>query len=411
MTPCHTYSPGLRFWLVVLPLLFFLGIIPECPAQPLQQEIHAARNAPRPKDAPVRMEPVFIERAPQPDPVSRDDASLSQIVKEADEPSVSFSFPATMWLGLGLGCCLVIGLMFWLKRKKDGDDILVVYRDQRQLISLRCREKNGTIECVNGHIIEDPEKRPDSVNRLLVEANDDSATRLVAIFSSERAEIHALTLPLLRPSRQKKAVITKLRQRNISYDPEQQELQFFIRHRNREEKKMSVVACLFPRQDAEFEWGGLKKKPNLNCPLALALLSALSEASDKMSGPSLLAYRLNSQELVTLLVGEKSITSRRLYSLEEKPTDQWQPYLPNLEQMLEFYYRQQQQLVSTVFLAGKSIGLSPDPSGAISRSLRSAVEGINLCGHVDCTEPSCARLPGLDLLLGAASLSRKIQKG
>ena len=226
MPPCHTYSPGLRFWLIVVPLLFFLSIIPECPAQPLQQEINATRNAPRPKDAPVRMEPVFIERAPQPDPVSQDDASLSQIVEEAGEPSVSVSFPATMWLGLGLGCCLVIGLMFLLKRKKGEDDILVVYRDQRQLISLRCREKSGTIECMNGHIIEDLEKRPDSVNRLLGEANDDSATRLVAIFSSERAEIHALTLPLLRPSRQKKAVITKLRKRNISYDPEQQELQF-----------------------------------------------------------------------------------------------------------------------------------------------------------------------------------------
>jgi len=410
MPPCHIYSPGLRFWLVAVLLPFFLSTISECPAQPLRQEIKAARNTPRPKDAPVRMEPVFIDRAPQPDPVPRHAAPLSQTVEATVEAEISGSFPATLWFGLVLACCLVIGLIFLVKRKKGGGDILVVFRNRRQLISLRCREENGSMECVNGHISEEPENRPDSVNKMLAEANDDPSMRLVTIFSSERAEIHALTLPLLRPARQKKAVIAKLREANISYDPEQQGLQFFIRERNREEKKMSVVVCLFPRQDVEFEWGGLKKKPDLNCPLALALVSALTEASAKMSGPSLLAYRLNSQELLTLLVGGKTIMSHRLYSLEEEPVDQWQPYLVRLEQILELYYRQHQQLVSTVFLAGNGVDLSPDPDGAISRSLRYPVKGIDLCGHVDCSEPSFARLAGLDLLLGAAALFHRIHK-
>ena len=173
---------------------------------------------------------------------------------------------------------------------------------------------------------------------------------------------------------------------------------------------MSVVATLFPRQDVEFEWGGLKKKADWNCPLALALVAALSEISDKISGPSLLAYRLNSQELLTLLVNGNTITSRRLYSLEKKPADQWQPYLPRLEQILELYYRQHQRLVSTVFLAGNGVTLSPDPGGDIGRRLRYSVEGLDFRSHIDCNEPSCVRLPFLDLLLGAASLSRKIQK-
>ena len=411
MTPCHTYFSGHRFWLAAVLLSFFLLAFFECPAQPLQQEIKAARNTPRPKDAPVRMEPVFIDRAPQSKPASRGAAPSPQPVEANSESGVSASVPASLWLVLVLSGCLVAGLIFLLKRKKGGGDILVVCRSRKQLISLRCRDKNGTMECVNGRISEEPEKRPDSVNRLLVKTNDEPAMRLVTILSSERSEIHALTLPLLRSSRQKKAVTAKLRERNIPYDPEQQELRFFIREKNRKEKKMSVVACLFPRRDEEFEWEGLTDKADLICPLSLALAFAMSEASGKMSGPSLLAYRLDSRELLSLLMSEKSVTSRRLYSLEEEPPESWQPYLVRLEQILELYYRQHQQLVSTVFLAGRGVASSPDPDGAISRSLRYAVKGIDLRGHVDCSEPSCTRLPDLDLLLAAASLFHRIQKG
>jgi len=129
----------------------------------------------------------------------------------------------------------------------------------------------------------------------------------------------------------------------------------------------------------------------------------------------MLAYRLNSEEaLVLILEGPGSFISRRIYAIPETGQTQyddvsqvWEPFMPELEQTVNFQNRSSGSSLQTVYLSGLGVNNSPDPDGELAERLGVTVEGIDFLMDIDVTTGVREGCPAIEVLAGAALIYHK----
>jgi Tfp pilus assembly PilM family ATPase len=168
--------------------------------------------------------------------------------------------------------------------------------------------------------------------------------------------------------------------------------------------------------------------------MEMALLSRFRKClKPDVSGNTILAYRLNEQEAILLILAHNnSFISRRIYgtssrtdfelpsfSLEmEKeesapsfrpqediaPNELWNNFLPDIQQTINFYVRQSGNVLDTLYLAGPGVPSQPDPDNLLADQLALKVKPIQLLADIELGDGVEKDCPAVEILAGAAML-------
>ena len=138
----------------------------------------------------------------------------------------------------------------------------------------------------------------------------------------------------------------------------------------------------------------------------------------------MLAHRLNEQEAIVLILqGENAFVSRRIYATGEPFTNEsstaqdfaqetdssevWKPFLPDLEQTVNFQNRSSGNSLQAIYLSGLGVSDTPDPDSILSDRFGVAVKGIDFLSDIEVSKGVREGCPAIEVLAGAALIYHK----
>lgn len=323
---------------------------------------------------------------------------------------------------------LGITILSMMRRCCRNKTLTVLLRMDNQMAALRSSlDWKGKLHIESCHISEGLDK--DAIVTLLNSIGHQGAMKLALILNSDRIIVQEFTFPLLTDNEIPAAIHWKLQDLNVPYDKETDIIHHTLTKKDRKLKQISLMAMIQPKEEeGQGQWSGLPVKPDATLCVQMALLSRFRKCSPaKWNARIMLAYRLNEQEAqVLILQGDNSFISRRIYAtgetlvaanhaeLEFTPssgvTDVWEPFIPELEQTINFQNRSSGNSLQTIYLSGLGVSDTPDPDGDLAQRFGVAVEGIDFLSDIEVSDGVREGCPAIEVLAGAALIYHKQAK-
>ena len=334
--------------------------------------------------------------------------------------------------GAVIALVMLLGLtiLSMLRRSSKNKTLTVLLLMNNQIAALRSAlDWKGKLHIESCHISDGVD--PESILRLLTTTGHKPPMKLALILNSDRIIVKEFTFPLLTNTEIPAAIHWKLQDLNVPYNKETDTIHHTLIKKDRKQKQISLMAMIQPKNaDEQEDWSGLPIKADSTLCVQMALLSRFRKCCPGGNNTRvMLAYRLNEQEaLVLILLGENSFISRRIYATtlnfesedfsatqsdydqNNNVTDVWTPFLPELEQTINFQNRSSGNSLQTVFLSGLGVCDTPDPNNLLSDRFGVAVEGIDFLSDIEVSAGVREGCPAIEVLAGAALIYHKQAK-
>jgi ABC-type phosphate/phosphonate transport system substrate-binding protein len=309
-------------------------------------------------------------------------------------------------------------ILSMILRRNKNKTLTVLLRMDNQVAALRSSlDWKGKLHIESCHISQSLSKG--AITTLLNTIGHKAAMKLALILNSDRIIVQEFTFPLLTDKEIPAAIHWKLQDLNVPYDQETDIIHHTLTSRDRKRKQIALMAMILPKEDdGGDQWTGLPVEADATLCVQMALLSRFRKcAPSGTSSRIMLAYRLNMQEaLVLILQGDNSFISRRIYATadpsvtKDKDVDVWGPFMPELEQTVNFQNRSTGNSLLTIYLSGLGVSDTPDPDGTLSEHLGIPVEGIDFLSDIDVSDGVREGCPAIEVLAGAALMYHKQAK-
>lgn len=336
--------------------------------------------------------------------------------------------PLFMKAGLVL-VILLLGLtiLSMIRRSSKNKTLTVLLHMDNQVAALRSSlDWKGKLHIESCHISQSLSKG--AITTLLNTIGHKPAMKLALILNSDRIIVQEFTFPLLTNTEIPAAIHWKLQDLNVPYDKDTDTIHHTLISKDRKHKQITLMAMILPKEeDGGDQWTGLPFEADATLCVQMALISRFRKcAPTNTNSRIMLAYRLNVQEaLVLILQGDNSFISRRIYATVElsttkdrdvdftpnsSVTDVWEPFMPELEQTVNFQNRSTGSSLITIYLSGLGVSDTPDPEGTLSERLGVPVEGIDFLSDIEVSDGVREGCPAIEVLAGAALIYHKQAK-
>ena len=316
---------------------------------------------------------------------------------------------------------LILGLtvLSMVRRSSKNKTLTVLLLLNERIAALRSSlDWKGKLQIQSCHISEGTGS--EAITKLLATIGHKPAMKLALILNSDRIIVKEFTFPFLTASEVQSAIHWKLQDLNVPYDKENDAIYHTVTNRDRKQKQISLMAMVQPKNvNGIEEWVTDLPVPadSILC-VQMALLSRFRKCCPGgKENRVMLAYRLNDEEaLVLILQGANSFVSRRIYATEhfshaaQDGTEVWRPFLPELEQTVNFQNRSSGSSLETLYLSGLGVSDTPDPNGYLADTLDVNVEGIDFLSDMDVTTGVREGCPAIEILAGASLIYHKQDK-